>query len=195
MPRTATHGYLCEDCYTKYQIILGKLGYLIHHLRSIEKSGQALGERVSTSREPRLPIPETYLAADGLLNAIGERPISPKASIDAVGHYVHTVTERARGRADETVRNRSGAIQAVTLIRRYNQALARWPDSDAQRRPVPHTACPECLEAPLIRIAPERYGDDMLVACRKCDWTDDWFLWWEHRKPWIEYIRQAEKKK
>lgn len=192
LPREATHGFLCEECWEKYLDRLGRLGYLAHHLRSIERSGQALGERVQSSREPKLPVPDSWLAADGLMTAVGAQPIKTRASIDEAGRYVYDVAKRRRDTAIDDVLTREGAVRAVTLITRFKNALARWPDSEVARRPVVHTICPECLAVPLYRVAPEEYGEDMLIDCAKCDWSDDWFLWWETRKPWINAIKKRD---
>ena len=186
LPMTAEYGHLCDTCFTRYVDALGRVGTLTHHLRSIEKSGQAVGERVSTSREPKLPIYDSWLAADGLMAAMGWGPIPAAANIDEAGRYAHAVAQQAKQFAEEDVHHREDAINAVILVRRFHQALARWPDSETESRHVPGVRCLECTQAELYRIAPRWKGDDMKVLCRGCGWESDWFTWWETTRPYIE---------
>ncbi len=74
VPRVATHGFLCPTCWRKVTDGLSRVGEMVVHLRSIEKPAQAIGERVSTSMERSILIPDTWVAADGLLEALGAAP-------------------------------------------------------------------------------------------------------------------------
>lgn len=188
LPRMTEHGYLCDSCWERYVDALGRVGYLAHHLRSIEKSAQAVGERVSTSREPRLPVPDSWLAADGLVECLNVPVIPARMGIDEAGRYVQGAARLAQDWAEQDALSREAATRAVVLIRRMHQALARWPDSETATRPIPHVRCLKCFNPTLLRVAPRWRGDDMLVRCisPECGFEDDWFTWWATTKPYLD---------
>lgn len=194
LPRFATQGRLCAVCHDRYIDALSRVGDLTHHLRSVEKSGQALGERVASSREPRLPIPESWLAADTLVEALGCPPIPASYGIDDAGRYAHGAAKLAADYADDDVLTVEGATRAVVLVRRMHQALARWPDSETASRRIPHVRCPRCQEQTLARIAPQVFGEDMLVRCttETCVYEHEWFTWWADAKPFLEFSRTTK---
>jgi hypothetical protein len=186
VPRSATHGELCRVCWDKARDALSRVEDLIVHLRSIEKDAQAIGERVQTTMEKRLVVPDSWLAADGLLEALGVRPIPSTASIDeSFRHAADAVN--AWGDLESIVSTRDGAKRAAVLVRRMQTALQRWPDSEAQYRHVPYLLCPNCSQRTLWRRAPLEFMDDLVVECAEsplmysidegydyCEWSLDW---------------------
>lgn len=164
VPRTAVVGELCPVCWAKVVDALARVGNLIVHLRSIEKAGQALGERVDTSAANRLIIPEPWTAADGLMDALGAPSIPSTASIDE--------TFRRAGDAvaewsdpESIVSTREGSKRAVVLVKRVHLALSRWPDSEVDWRKVPLMLCPSCQQATLYRKGPLYYQDELTIEC------------------------------
>lgn len=195
LPRSTAVGKLCATCWERYEDALGRVAYIVHHLRSIENQAQPLGERVSTSREPKLPIPDAWLAADGILETIGVNGIPSTASIDDAGRIAYEAARIARDFSRADVTEREGATNAVLLVRRMHRALARWPDTEAQRRHVPHVMCLHCESPSLYRVAPTRPGGEMTVTCATfgCGFEDDWFTWWEATRPYVEAAREIKK--
>ncbi|TDL44059.1 hypothetical protein [Microbacterium oleivorans] len=158
------------------------------HLRSIEKPAQPIGERVSTSMERSILVPDTWVASDGLLEALGAAPIPSTENIDqAKTRADHAV--QAWSDVDAIVNTREGAKRAVVLVRRLQTALRRWPDSEVEWRHIPHMLCPrggvKCGKS-LYRRAPLAYGDDILVECvvEGCGYAMDYF-------PWVEQYERA----
>lgn len=187
VPRSATHGHLCVVCWTKAEDALARVGDLTMHLRSIEKPPQAIGERVATSMEKSILMPDTWIAADGLLEALGARHVRAALDIredhDELAVHVRNAVAAWSdlGRIVSTV---GGAKRAVVLVRRMQTALRRWPDAEVQWRHIPHMLCPrggvECGKS-LYRRAPLAYGDEILVECvvEGCGYAMDYFAWVE----------------
>lgn len=176
-PRTAIDGsLLCPVCTDRINDLLPRLGWLIAHLRSIEKPAQAIGERVDTSTERSILIPDSWVAADGLMTAMGGRVIPSTASIDDAVRLAHDAADRF---AQTSRNNVDWAVQAVTLLRRVTVALRRWPDSDAEIRPIPHMKCPACGWDHLWRQGPAKQGDDERVICgtEGCGYSFPFLLW------------------
>lgn len=187
VPRTATDGLLCPVCSEKARDALTRVEELTIHLRSIEKGAQALGERVDTSATKRLPLPESWLAADGLMDALGARPIPSTASIEDTFAIVHEAV-RVWADVDAIIATREGAKRAVVLVRRMQTALARYPDSEVDWRHVPIILCPSCTQPTLYRKGPLQYHDEITIECAgsnllyeqgigydTCTWKLDWF--------------------
>lgn len=196
VPRSAEHGYLCASCWAKVNDALGRVEGLITHLRSVEKAPQALGERVDTSATIRLVIPDSWLAADGLMEALGAPPIPSTATIDETFRLAaDAVSEWAD--VDGIVGTREGAKRAVVLVRRVQTCLTRWPDSEAEFRPVPFLLCPGvCRQRSLYRRAPLEYMDELLCQCSTegCGW---WMPWEEFSRiysPIFEGMLKAQEK-
>ena len=189
VPRSALYGYLCAPCHDKTVDALSRAEQLVTHLRSVEKPAQAMGERVHTSMERSILMPDSWIAADGLLEALGGRPIPSTTPIDDVfGLARDAIAEWADL---ETIENtREGAKRALVLVRRMQVALRRWPDSEAEYRYVPFILCPNCEERHLFRRAPLQYLDELLIECSTpgCTYQRDWFQWVEDYKPILEGI-------
>ena len=191
--REATVGFLCPSCWSKTEDALSRVGNLIAHLRSIEKPGQALGERVNTSMERSILMPDTWIAADSLLDALGSPPV--RAALDVltdIGELNEHIDRALQPWSDpvDVVNGREGAKRAVVLIRRMQTALRRWPDSEAEYRHVPYVLCPECHQKHLWRRAPLEYLDEVLIECGTggCTYKRDWFEWQEAYAPILEGI-------
>ncbi|WP_405375937.1 MULTISPECIES: hypothetical protein [unclassified Microbacterium] len=181
MPRVASHGFLCVACYRKVGDALGRVGEMVVHLRSIKKPAQPIGERVSTSMERSILIPDTWVAADGLLEALGASPIPSTDTIEqARGRSDTAVAEWAD--LDAIVNTREGAKRAVVMVRRLQTAIRRWPDSEATWRHVPWMLCPkggQTCGRSLYRRAPVEYLDELLIECVTpgCGYHEDYFVW------------------
>lgn len=178
-PRLATFGCLCTHCYEKADDTLGRIGSMIVHLRSIANGGQALGEKVATSREPRLPVPQSWLSADELLVALGGQPIPSTASIEQTAVLVgDTVAEWSDTLARvSTVEGARAAVVATLLLQK---ALHRWPNAEAEVRAIPRPIrCTNCSSLALYRYAPLEYLGDLYVECAVCHARHDWWEWSE----------------
>ncbi|GAA5198596.1 hypothetical protein [Microbacterium jejuense] len=188
VPREAEHGKLCRTCYSKITDALSRVEELIVHFRSIDKTAQAIGERVDTSMTKSIVIPDAWLAADGLMEALGAPPIPSTASIDdtfelarqAVGEWADV---------DSIIATREGAKRAVVLVKRLQTALKRWPDAEVLYRPIPWFVCEQCrTRGSLWRRSPVEQGDDLLIECGTpdCGWSAEWFGWIETHKQALE---------
>jgi len=199
VPRDAEVGYLCRVCWAKVQDALSRVENLIVHLRSIEKMAQAVGERVDTTMEKRLILPETWMTADGLMEALGARAIPSTATIDDA----FVLAKRAVALwadAESIVQTREGAKRAVVLVKRMQTALKRWPDSEVEYRHIPHVLCPTCRETSLWRRAPLEFEDEIRVECGtllgyepglgydRCEYRRDWFDWLDFHAPIIDQL-------
>lgn len=193
VPRDARYGFLCPVCYDALHDALRRLPALILHLRSVERSGQALGERVSTSMERSILVPDTWLTADGLMDALGAAPIPSTADIDETAIIVNDVLADWQDHVDEWVNTREGAKRAIVLVKRMKLALRRFPDSEAEYRHVPFILCPTCKQRSLWRKAPLEFSDDLLIQCGTpgCGYARDWFDWQEAYAPVLEGIFRA----
>lgn len=202
VPRGTVAGYLCPVCWEKVNDALGRVGDLIMHLRSVEKPAQALGERVATSMERSILMPDTWIAADALLDALGAQPV--RAALDVRHDFPELQAHVAGALApwadvEAAVSTREGAKRAVVLIGRMRTALKRWPDSEATWRHVPHMLCPkggaECGQS-LYRRAPLEYGDDLLIECvqEACDYARDYFEWVDAYEVVLMGVFQAQDK-
>ena len=198
MPQEAAVGHLCGTCWEKAQDAVGRAANLIVHLRSVEKMGQAIGERVDTTMEKRLILPETWMAADELMDALGARPIPSTATIDDA-FVLARAAVAAWSDLEAHVSTVRGATQAVVLVKRMQTALKRWPESEVELRPIPHVLCPICHELNLIRRAPLEFEDEIRVECSTklgydeslgydCRYRREWFDWLEFHAPIIEHI-------
>lgn len=194
VPRSATQGYLCTVCHRRVVDGLGRLAWLIAHLRSIEKPSQAIGERVDTSMEKLILMPDPWIAADELMVALGARVIPSTASIDEAIRLAHDAVIID---VDQWVSTPEGATQAVILLKRMGVALKRWPDSEAQFRAIPFVRCPSCGEAHLWRSAPERFGDELRVVCgtASCGYTLSWDAWAKQYAPAFAAIEADMKRR
>lgn len=195
VPRSAVDGLLCPVCAAQIRDAIPRVANLIAHLRSIEKIGQPLGERVATSMERSILFPDTWAAADLLLGALGARPFKSTDTIDDAIRIAHTHQARWEANLDEYINTEHGAVQAVTLIGRMKTALKRWPESEAEWRKVPYVACPTCHKVSLFRRAPLRYKDDLLLLCATpgCGYERDWFEWSETYAPIFTAIEKQRK--
>lgn len=191
MPRSARHGYLCDACWLKAQDALNRVGDLILHLRSVESAATATGERVDSTRTPKLPFPDTWQAADDLLDALGARPFPSRMSIDSAFEYVDAVLATWRGpHLIDRANTIEGASGLVKLVLRMQTALARWPASEVKVRVIPYITCPSCKHQTLERRAPLDYLDQITVRCSRqgCSYERDWFEWLELYSPIIAGI-------
>ncbi|WP_114589392.1 hypothetical protein [Microbacterium arborescens] len=183
VPRSARHGLLCDVCWMKARDAIDRAYYLILHLRSIESGAQNAGERVDTSRRPQLIVPETWMAADDLLEALGARPFPSTMGIDAAFEYVDDVLAPWRADLEGKANTVAGASALVRLTLRMQTALHRWPAAEAEHRSIPFVLCPQCGHKDLFRRGPLEYLDDILIECGSCDYKRDWFEWSEHYAP------------
>lgn len=197
VPRSATNGYLCPVCYRRVVDALGRLGWLIAHLRSIDKAAQAIGERVDTSMERSILIPDPWLAADELMTALGGRVIPSTASIDEAIHLAHEAVARRVADLDGWLNTIEGAQSAVILVKRMGVALRRWPDAEATFRPIPYMQCPACGHPHLWRHAPEKFGDELRVVCGtpECGYVANWDDWSNQYAPIFEVIEKDMKRR
>lgn len=182
VPRSSAVGFLCPVCHRRLVDALGRLAWLISHLRSISRPAQAIGERVDTSMERSILLPDPWIAADELMTALGAKVIPSTASIDDAIALAHTAVNID---VDSWVSTIEGATQAVILLRRMDTALKRWPDSEAQFRPIPYVRCANCGEPHLWRSAPEHFGDDLRVVCGtpECGYTTGYDEWADKYAP------------
>lgn len=196
VPRSATHGHLCHVCYDKFLDALARVGWLIAHLRSVEGAGQPL-ERVSTSIEGTILMPDTWIAADDLLEALGSRPIRSTETIDEAVAVAHGAVDRWVSGLDDMLATEDGARSAVILMKRMRTALDRWKDSEAEYRHIPHLQCPTCHNPHLWRRAPQHVGDEIRVECSTpdCGYTRDWFEWSKQYAPIFEEIEKDLKRR
>lgn len=178
VPRGAVHGtMLCGVCLWKFKDALGRLGWLIAHLRSIERTGAAVGERVHTSMDMSILLPDSWDAADELMVALGAPKFRATDSIDDAIAKAHGVVAEWQGDLDARLNTAEGASQAVVTVRRMQRALARYKDAEVERRPIPEVLCPKCRKRELYRHAPLQYLDDIFVMCNAdgCDYRLPWF--------------------
>lgn len=196
VPRDAEHGYLCRACYTRVQDALTRVETMIVHLRSIEKTPQAVGERVDKSMEKSILMPDTWTAADGLMEALGAAPIPSTATIDDAFKLARDAVD-GWADIDGIIATREGAKRAVVLVRRLQTAIKRWPDAEVDWRRVPLICCPSCGQATLHRRGPIEQYDDLLVQCAgsnllyeqgigydTCEFVMDWFMFLDaYQKP------------
>ncbi|RBO73503.1 hypothetical protein [Microbacterium sp. H6] len=194
VPRSAQHGYLCGVCYRRVVDALGRLAWLIAHLRSIEKPAQAVGERVDTSMEKSILMPDPWIAADELMVSLGARQIRSTATIDQAIQLAHDAVALD---VDEWISTAEGATQAVVMLKRMAVALKRWPDSEAQFRPIPHLQCPSCGYTHLWRSAPDRVGDELRVVCGSegCGYVVAWETWVKQYAPAFAAIESDMKRR
>lgn len=194
VPRSATHGYLCPVCYRRVVDALGRLAWLIAHLRSIEKPAQAIGERVDTSMEKSILMPDPWIVADELMVSLGARVIPSTASIDEAIALAHRAVDVD---VDAWVNTLEGATSAVILLKRMGVALRRWPDSEAQYRQIPYLQCPNCSHPHLWRSAPERAGDELRVVCGtpECGYAIAWDVWVKQYAPAFAAIETDMKRR
>ncbi|WP_295102952.1 hypothetical protein [uncultured Microbacterium sp.] len=132
-------------------------------------------------------MPDPWIAADQLMEALGARVIPSSASIDDAIRLAHAAVFID---VDAWVNTIEGATWAVVLLRRMNTALRRFQDSEAQLRAIPGIRCPSCGETHLMRRAPEQFGDELLVTCRtpECSFSMTWDAWTKIYAPAIEWI-------
>lgn len=178
VPRTATHGYLCVVCWEKLSDALSRVAWLIAHLRSIDTNGTNAGEKVDRSQERSILVPDSWLAADGLMEALDANVIPSTADIDQSIRLAQDAVAMW-GDSEERVNTLGGARLALTLTRRMQTALHRWPDSEAEYREIPLILCPTCKQRHLWRKAPLEFLDDIYVECATptCDYRMDWETW------------------
>jgi hypothetical protein len=176
-------------CAAKATDALGRVAELICHLRSIERGGQALGERVDTSATKRLILPESWLAADSLMDALGAHPIPSTTTVEDTFYRVSYAVS-AWSDFEARASTRDGAKRAVVLVKRMQTALSRYPDSEVDWRWIPVMLCPSCGQATLHRRGPIHFEDDLLIQCAgsnlmyeqgigydSCEWAMDFFEW------------------
>lgn len=193
VPRQSVHGsLLCDVCTGSLMDALSRAAALIVHLRSVNRTGQALGERVNTSMERSILIPNSWSAADQIMDALGAAPIPSTADIDDTARLAALTVEEWGANVNQWVNTREGAKRALVLMRRMRVALRQFPDSEAQYRHIPHLRCGTCREENLWRQGPEFYGDDCLVVCSTpgCTYQRDWWEFAAVYGPILETIQQ-----
>ena len=197
VPRSARFGYLCPVCYHRLLGHLPKLADLIAHLRSIMKPPQPLGERVATSMEQSVLMPDTWTAADELLTAMGNPVIPSTASIDESIRIAQDAVAGFESTLDARLNTIDGATQAVILLKKIETALKRWPDSDAEFRHIPGMWCPACSWDNLWRQGPAKKGDDERVICTTegCGYRFPYVLWAKQFAPRFEYLERDMKQR
>ncbi len=195
VPRSAAHGtMLCPVCLSKFKDALGRLPWLISHLRSVERSGDALGERVDTSMTRSILVPDSWIAADDLMTALGAPAFKSTDTINVAIEKAHDVVADWWANLDQRINTAEGASQAVVTVKRMQNALHRWPDAEAERRRIPGLLCPKCGEKNLYRRAPLEYLDELLCECATegCGWSMDWEEFSDAYAPIFEGMLRAE---
>lgn len=196
VPRSATDGFLCPACADKFTDARRRLPWLISHLRLMENGGQQQ-ERVATSREQSLIIPDSWMAADDLMMSLGASPFKSTASLDEA---INLAKETVIGwdiNIEDRLNTEIGAQQAVITVKRMQQFLHRWPDAESEYRHIPYVICPACQEKNLYRRAPLEYLDDIYVQCATddCRYRHDWFDWVDIYAPIFEGIDKDMKRR
>lgn len=193
-PRPAEFGCLCAHCFEKANDAVKRSGAMIRHLRSIETEGQALGERVSTSREHRILMPQSWLTADALLKALTGREIPSTATLDGTQVLVEAaMAEWSDLRARVSREADAASAVRVTLIMRG--ALRRWPGAEAESRPIPRPIrCAKCSRLSLVRKAPLDYLGDIYVECEECGDRTDWWEWIRRYRDLASAVIDARKR-
>lgn len=194
VPRTATHGYLCDVCHGSLLDALDRAANLVTHLRSVERGGQALGERVATSMERSILIPNSWAAADAIMDALNAPTIPSTATIDETADRAEAAVVEWGRNLHEWVNTVEGAKRAVVLMRRMRVALRQFPDSEVEYRHVPKLRCQDCAKESMWRKGPAFFGDDCLVVCgtEGCGFTRDWWTWIGFVAPIYEHIMATE---
>lgn len=201
LPRAATHGHLCVVCFERLEDALKRVGWLIAHLRSIEKPAQAIGERVDKSMERSILLPDTWIAADELMEALGYPVIPSTATIDDAIDLAHGAVAEWTRDIHAKVNTVEGATAGVLIPKRMGIALRRWPDSEPEFRKIPGVRCTSCHEVSLYRRAPQHFKDDIYVSCetRGCGYFRDWWEWKAIYEPvfeaWDKNMRRLEREK
>ncbi|MGF3056180.1 hypothetical protein [Microbacterium sp. YY-01] len=169
---------------------------MVAHLRSIEGNGQPL-ERVSISVEGTILIPDSWLAADDILDGLGAPPIPARASLDEAIGVAHDSIQTWAATGDQRISTIDGALQAVVFTKRMKRALARWKGAEAELRHIPHMRCPNCLQPHLWRRAPLFFKDSIDVVCGtpECGYFRDWFDWQAQYAPVFEQLEKDMKRR
>lgn len=194
VPRAATSGMLCHVCTVKLEDALSRVGDMVKHLRSVEQSGQALSERVDTSAVQRLVIPDSWIAGDGLMEALGAPPIPSTADIEETFRLVDAALTPWVENTAAIVNTREGAKRAVVLIKRLQTCVKRWPNAEVLYRFIPWFICTRCMtRGTLWRRSPVEQGDDIIVECSTtgCGWAQDWFEWVKENESTFDIFRDA----
>lgn len=204
VPKPAEFGYLCRACAVRVADALTRVGDVIVHLRSISRNPQGIGERVDTSMERSIIVPDSWLVADSLMDALGAAPIPSTANIETTSLLVRDAVDMWSD-PETIVATREGAKRAVVLVHRLRTALKRWPDTEVAWRHVPYVKCPSCGCLTLHRRGPVEAGDDLLIECSGsplmydlglsypyCEWKRDWFDWIAEMTPYIDWVMDHE---
>lgn len=143
-PRTATHGDVCDRCYTRIDHAIQTAVHLHTALAGVEHAVVAEGGGIAVGYVP--------------LNAI-------RLALDEI--------DRARdGHEDPTewVSTEEGAIQAVRFAKYVHAAERAHPTLEATRK-LHRLRCPDCNSLTAIWQPPEWAGDDIDITCIRCGWT------------------------
>lgn len=184
LPQPATRGMLCESCFVRFTESLDVAVDLITHLRSIERSGAALGEKVSLSKPgSRVIVPVSWLTADALWAALHELVFRIDESVDFAGNGTtphgfgfKEPIERVRDLVTEAVviaRDAQLSLLhiadlAVDFYRSVQAALFQFPIEE-QARLLPYARCSVerggCGSMTLQRRPPLQYLDALVYSC------------------------------
>jgi hypothetical protein len=138
--------------------------------------------------ERSILMPDSWIAADELMTALGFPVIPSTATIDDAVEIAHGNVETWSRNIDDRVNTIDGALQAMVLLKRMNIALRRWPDSDARPRRIVGMYCPACGWDHLWHLSPSKFKDDERVFCGTdgCGYSFPWLLWTAQNAPRFE---------
>ncbi|MCI2958214.1 hypothetical protein MN032_10945 [Agromyces atrinae] len=166
---------------------------MIMHLRSIETSGQSLGERVSASLENRLIVPESWLVADELLEALTGHDIPSTATIDDTAVLVDDAIA-AWQNVELRASREDDAAAAVVLTIVMQRALRRWPGAEVRVRDIPGPIyCLKCSTRAMKRIAPIEFLGDLEAKCGACGEVEDWWAFQKRASRLVGEVESARK--
>jgi hypothetical protein len=191
-PRPADRGMLCQHCFEKLDNALNKFVALVVHLRSIDSAGSSDAERVSSSLAWRLPVPQSWLAADELLEVLGAEPIPSTATLDEA--RAHAAMAVARwGDPETAVSNTIGALRAIEFFRRMQTTLHRWPEEESERTMPAPLRCQNCHQLTLIRKPAIEYLGSVEVVCPSCGHVHDWWAFLNDASSLVASVVAAQK--
>ncbi|KAA9133739.1 hypothetical protein [Microbacterium caowuchunii] len=185
LPQPATHGLVCESCWSRYRAALDVAVDHITHMRSIERGPMPVGPKVQTGRPgSKVIVPVSWLDADEAWTALCDvaRWVDPLGFLEtqaggttAYGFGSRDSIEHVRDRvalavdllrlADlDVVRRDRSAKLAIRFYRLMQALMFRYP-TEEHAHTVAYATCRECGNRTLERRPPLRYEDPITVRC------------------------------